>query len=48
MAAGLTAIQRWGEPSEVGEVVATCASGKLPYTVGQAIRIDGGLLIQKY
>ncbi len=39
---------RWGRPDEVGQVVATLAQGLLPYTVGQAIRVDGGMLINKY
>ena len=39
---------RWGQPDEVGQVVATLAQGLLPYTVGQAIRVDGGMLINKY
>lgn len=39
---------RWGQPDEVGRVVATLAQGLLPYTVGQAIRVDGGMLINKY
>jgi NAD(P)-dependent dehydrogenase (short-subunit alcohol dehydrogenase family) len=45
---GLTAIHRWGEPDEVAQVVATLARQGLPYTVGQPIRVDGGLLIAKF
>ena len=33
---------RWGEPEEVGRVVAALLAGELPYTVGQAVRVDGG------
>jgi NAD(P)-dependent dehydrogenase (short-subunit alcohol dehydrogenase family) len=36
-------IPRWGEAADVGRVVATAASGDLPYTVGLAIPVDGGL-----
>ncbi|WP_414439346.1 3-ketoacyl-ACP reductase [Burkholderia sp. 22PA0106] len=45
---GGTAIRRWGTPDEVARVVATCATGGLPYSAGQAIRVDGGLLVQKF
>jgi NAD(P)-dependent dehydrogenase (short-subunit alcohol dehydrogenase family) len=48
MEAGLTAIRRWGKPEEVAHVVATLVRGGLPYTVGQPIRVDGGLLIPKF
>lgn len=45
---GLTAIKRWGTPAEVATAVRTLATGGLPYSVGQAIRVDGGLLVTKY
>lgn len=45
---GGTAVGRWGTPDEVARVVATCATGGLPYSAGQAIRVDGGLLVQKF
>jgi NAD(P)-dependent dehydrogenase (short-subunit alcohol dehydrogenase family) len=45
---GLTAIDRWGTPKEVAITVRTLATGGLPYSVGQAIRVDGGLLVTKY
>jgi NAD(P)-dependent dehydrogenase (short-subunit alcohol dehydrogenase family) len=48
MRRGLTAIRRWGRPEEVAQVIATLASGALPYTVGEAIHVDGGLMIAKY
>lgn len=48
MAQGLTAIRRWGTPGEVATTVRTLATGGLPYSVGQAIRVDGGLLVNKY
>lgn len=48
MAAGLTAIQRWGRPEDVAIAVRSLATGALPYSVGQAIRVDGGLLVNKY
>jgi NAD(P)-dependent dehydrogenase (short-subunit alcohol dehydrogenase family) len=45
---GLTAINRWGTSSEVAKTVRTLATCGLPYSVGQTIRVDGGLLINKY
>jgi len=45
--AGLTAIHRWGKSGEVARAVATLAREGLPYTVGQPIRVDGGLRIAK-
>lgn len=48
MEQGLTAIKRWGMPQEVATTVRTLVTGGLPYSVGQAIRVDGGLLVNKY
>jgi len=41
--AGLSPDRRWGEPVDVGKTVATMATGGLPFTVGQAVNVDGGL-----
>ena len=45
---GLTVVKRFGSPEEVGRVAVTLASGLLPYTVGQPIFVDGGLLTVRY
>jgi NAD(P)-dependent dehydrogenase (short-subunit alcohol dehydrogenase family) len=45
---GATAIARWGRPDEVATTVRTLATGGLPYSAGQAIRVDGGLLVRKF
>jgi len=45
---GLTIIKRFGTPEEVGRIAATLALGLLPYTSGQAILADGGLLTVRY
>ena len=42
---GATPIRRWGKPADVGRAVATIATGGLPYSVGQPINVDGGLLV---
>ena len=45
---GLTLFPRVGGPEEVGAVVATLATGRLPYTTGQAIAVDGGMLVPRF
>jgi len=45
---GLTVIKRFGKPQEVGRIVMTLATGLLPYTTGQIIQADGGLLSVRY
>jgi NAD(P)-dependent dehydrogenase (short-subunit alcohol dehydrogenase family) len=45
---GLTVIKRFGSPAEVGRIAATLACGLLPYTSGQVIQADGGLLSVRY
>ena len=46
--AGLTVIKRFGTPDEVARIALTLASGLLPYTSGQPIFADGGLLTVRY
>jgi 3-oxoacyl-[acyl-carrier protein] reductase len=48
IADGLTVIRRFGRPDEVGRIAATMAKGFLPYTSGQIIAADGGLLTVRY
>lgn len=45
---GLTVIKRFGKPDEIGRIALTLASGLLPYTAGQVIQADGGLLTVRY
>ena len=47
-AQGLTLIPRVGQPDEVGRIVASLASGKLPYVTGQVIYADGGILVGRF
>jgi NAD(P)-dependent dehydrogenase (short-subunit alcohol dehydrogenase family) len=44
---GLTVEKRWGQPEDVGKVVAALALGNLPYSTGQVIMVDGGLTIPR-
>jgi NAD(P)-dependent dehydrogenase (short-subunit alcohol dehydrogenase family) len=48
IAKGMTAIPRWGLSEDVARVIRTMAAGLLPYTVAQEVRVDGGLLIQRF
>ncbi len=45
---GLTLFPRVGQPEEIGKIIATLASGKMPYTTGQAIAADGGMLVPRF
>lgn len=48
IAQGMTLDPRWGQPEDVARVVRTMAAGLLPYTVAQDVRVDGGLLMQRF
>lgn len=45
---GLTLMPRLGSPEDVGRVMATLASGQLPYTTGQVIAVDAGMLVPRF
>src|SRR6266540_3502718 len=45
--AGLCVQKRWGEPEDVGKVVASLAKGNFMYSTGQVIMVDGGLTIPR-
>ena len=45
--AGATPIRRWGTAEDVGRTVASLATGALPYSIGQPINVDGGLLVSR-
>lgn len=45
---GLTLLPRIGAPEEVGAIVATLATGRLPYTTGQVISADAGMLVPRF
>ncbi len=40
--------RRWGLPEDVAAIVRTMAEGRLTYTVGQAVTVDGGLTIPRF
>lgn len=45
---GLTLFPRIGLPEDMGNIIASLATGKLPYTTGQVISADAGLLVSRF
>lgn len=39
---GLTPIKRWGQPEDIGKAVGAIAEGRLDFSTGQVINVDGG------
>ena len=44
---GLVPAKRWGEAADIGAVVATLASGKLGFSTGSIINVDGALSVPR-
>jgi 3-oxoacyl-[acyl-carrier protein] reductase len=47
IAEGLVPEGRWGQPGDVGRVVAALLRGDLPYATGSVIHVDGGLALPR-
>lgn len=45
---GLTLFPHVGKPEDIGRIIATLASGELPYTTGQTISADAGMLVSRF
>ena len=45
--AGLVPMKRWGEPADIGDVVAGLASGRFAFATGSVISADGGLSVPR-
>jgi NAD(P)-dependent dehydrogenase (short-subunit alcohol dehydrogenase family) len=45
---GLTLFPRIGAPEDMGAIIASLASGRLPYTTGQVISADAGMLVPRF
>ncbi|WEX77364.1 3-ketoacyl-ACP reductase [Sinorhizobium numidicum] len=45
--AGLVPMRRWGDPEDIGNIVAGLASGKFGFATGSVIQADGGLSISR-
>jgi 3-oxoacyl-[acyl-carrier protein] reductase len=44
---GLTPIRRWGQPEDVAEAVAVIAEGRLRFSTGEVINVDGGFHMRR-
>jgi len=42
IAEGLTPTKRWGQPEDIGKAVGAVAEGRLDFSTGQVINVDGG------
>jgi NAD(P)-dependent dehydrogenase (short-subunit alcohol dehydrogenase family) len=47
IADGLVPERRWGQPDDIGRVVAALVRGDLPYATGSVIHVDGGLSVPR-
>ena len=47
IAGGLIPEHRWGQPDDIGRVVAALVRGDLPYSTGTVINVDGGLSVPR-
>ena len=47
IANGLTVEKRLGQPEDIGRIVASLATGGIPYATGQVIVADGGLTLRR-
>jgi len=47
IADGLVPERRWGQPDDVGRVVAALVRGDAPYATGTVIHVDGGLSVPR-
>lgn len=47
IAGGLNIQPRWGFPDDVGKAVAALARGDFPFSTGQVVMVDGGLVVPR-
>jgi NAD(P)-dependent dehydrogenase (short-subunit alcohol dehydrogenase family) len=47
IAEGITPIKRWGEVEDVAKAVSAIAEGKLDFSTGQVINVDGGFHLRR-
>ncbi|MDX5593411.1 3-ketoacyl-ACP reductase [Pseudovibrio sp. SPO723] len=48
IAEGLVPMKRWGQPEDIAKYVVSMAEGQMPYSIGQAVLVDGGLTIPNF
>ena len=44
---GLSPLKRWGTPEDVAQAVCLLAEGKLPFSTGDRINVDGGFHVRR-
>ena len=44
---GITPFKRWGYPEDVAKAVSLCCSGKLDFSTGEIINVDGGFHLKR-
>jgi NAD(P)-dependent dehydrogenase (short-subunit alcohol dehydrogenase family) len=47
IAEGLTPIRRWGKPEDVAKAVGAIAEGRLDFSTGTVINVDGGFHLRR-
>ena len=47
IAEGLTPIKRWGQPEDIAKAVGAIAEGRLDFSTGQIINVDGGFHLRR-
>jgi 3-oxoacyl-[acyl-carrier protein] reductase len=47
IAGGLNIQPRWGFPDDIGKAVAALARGDFPFSTGQVVMVDGGLVVPR-
>ena len=47
IAEGLTPIKRWGLPEDIAKAVGAIAEGRLDFSTGQVINVDGGFPLRR-
>jgi len=47
IASGFTTIKRWGYPEDIAKAVSVCCSGKLDFSTGEVINVDGGFHLKR-
>jgi NAD(P)-dependent dehydrogenase (short-subunit alcohol dehydrogenase family) len=47
IAEGLVPQARWGSAEDVGRAVSALVGGRLPFSTGEVLHVDGGLHLQR-
>lgn len=47
IAEGLTPVQRWGTPEDIGRAVTAIAGNAFPFSTGEVINVDGGFHLRR-